>query len=801
MLRAGLAALAGHWRRHPVQLAMALTGLALATALWTGVQAINVEARTSYARAAGLLGQDRLERLVPLVGARLAQADFVALRRTGWLVAPVIEGELAAGGRRLGLVGIDPLTAPPGALAVPLDGGAGLAGFIAPPGRFFADAATAAEAAAHLPGPVAVAQGIPPGVVVGDVGIVQGLLDAPGQLSRLLLWPEQPAGLPAWETVAPRLRHETPAAASDLARLTDSFHLNLAAFGLLAFVVGLFIVHAAVGLAFEGRRATFRTLRALGMPVAALVALALAELVTLALIAGAAGVVLGYLVAGALLPDVAASLRGLYGARVDGAIAVRAEWWAAGLAMAVAGTLAASLSSLVRLARLPTLATARPAAWARAATRLAKGQAVAGAVLLAGGLAAAGLPGLPAAFAAVAGLLLGAALLLPGALAAALAALAPAVRGPVAGWFVADTRLGLPGLSLALMALLLALAANIGVGTMVASFRLTFTGWLDQRLAAELYVTARSEEEATAIRDWLAPRADAVLPIWHVEGLLAGAPGEIYGVADHATYRERWPMLAALADPWDRLAAGSALLVNEQLARRAGLAPGDRLALPGGAVLEVAGVYSDYGNPSPQVLVGVERLVALYPGVERRRWGVRLPPQAAAALAAGLAAEFGLPAGAVIDQASVKAMSLAVFERTFAVTAALNVLTLGVAGVALLASLVTLAGLRLPQLAPLWALGLTRAGLARLELARALMLSALVFALALPLGLALAWLLLARVNVAAFGWRLPMHLFPAEWGRLFLLALLAAGLAAAGPARRLARLRPAALLGVFANER
>ena len=40
------------------------------------------------------------------------------------------------------------------------------------------------------------------------------------------------------------------------------------------------------------------------------------------------------------------------------------------------------------------------------------------------------------------------------------------------------------------MALLLALAANIGVGTMVSSFRLTFTGWLDQRLASELYVTA-----------------------------------------------------------------------------------------------------------------------------------------------------------------------------------------------------------------------------------------------------------------------------------------------------------------------
>ncbi|CAH2408876.1 hypothetical protein MES5069_740029 [Mesorhizobium escarrei] len=58
-------------------------------------------------------------------------------------------------------------------------------------------------------------------------------------------------------------------------------------------------------------------------------------------------------------------------------------------------------------------------------------------------------------------------------------------RGPLAEWFWADTRQQLPGLSLALMALLLALAANVGVSTMVGSFRLTFSGWLDQRLASE----------------------------------------------------------------------------------------------------------------------------------------------------------------------------------------------------------------------------------------------------------------------------------------------------------------------------
>ena len=69
---------------------------------------------------------------------------------------------------------------------------------------------------------------------------------------------------------------------------------------------------------------------------------------------------------------------------------------------------------------------------------------------------------------------------------------------------------------------------------------------------------------------------------------------------------------------------------------------------------------------------------------------------------------FDLPANGVIDQASVKRFSLSVFERTFAITAALNVLTLSVAAFAMFASLTTLAAMRLPQLAPIWALGLTR---------------------------------------------------------------------------------------------
>jgi len=606
--------------------------------------------------------------------------------------------------------------------------------------------------------------------------------------------------------VVPGLVLQPPDGAGDLTRLTDSFHLNLTAFGLLAFLVGLFIVQSAIGLAFEQRRSVVRTLRALGMPLALVVALLLAELAVLALVAGMVGLVLGYGVAAALLPDVAATLSGLYGAEVAGVLHLRAVWWLQGIGIALAGTFAAAGLHLIHLMRMPLLAPAQPEAWARGARRLlwVQGGAAVGFWALALVLVATG-GGLVAGFGILAALVLGAASGLPVVLAALLALARLVARragaGPVAEWFWADARASLPGLSLALVALMLALATNLGVGTMVASFRATFTGWLDQRLASELYVTARTEAEAVALAAWITPRADAVLPIWHADATLMGAPAVIYGIVDHATYRLNWPMLQALPGVWDLVAAGDGVLVNEQMHYRQGLDLGDSLALPGGWRAPVAGIYSDYGNPQAQVIVGIDRLVAHFPAAERLRMGVRIAPDRVDGLAEGISAAFGLPRAAMVDQASVKAASLQVFERTFAVTAALNVLTLAVAGIAIFASLLTLAGMRVPQIAPLWALGLTRARLAWLDLARCLLLAALAMLAAAPVGLGLAWVLLAVVNVEAFGWRLPLRLFPLDWLRLGGLGLVAAAAAAAVPALRLARLSPAALLGVFANER
>ena len=84
-----LATLLSHWRRHPMQLATLLIGLVSATALWSGVQALNQQARNSYDRAAAMFGGTRTAMLAPNDGRALPQQLFVDLRRESdawWVV-------------------------------------------------------------------------------------------------------------------------------------------------------------------------------------------------------------------------------------------------------------------------------------------------------------------------------------------------------------------------------------------------------------------------------------------------------------------------------------------------------------------------------------------------------------------------------------------------------------------------------------------------------------------------------------------------------------------------------------------
>ena len=801
-----------------MQLATLLIGLISATALWSGVQALNQQARNSYDRAAAAFGGVRTATLVARNGATFPQQLFVDLRRAGWRVSPVLEGRIQIGGRAYRLLGIEPVTLPAEVGNAPAIGRAGLQSFVTPPGETHTAPETLSElglaegasplanTGVSLP-PLRIASQLAPGVVVVDIGIAQSLLKMPGQISRLLVGKARGPQTPLENVAGDKLRLIEADAETDLERLTDSFHLNLTAFGLLSFFVGLFIVNSAIGLAFEQRLPMLRTLRACGVSATTLNGALVFELISLALLAGLAGMVCGYLIAALLLPDVAASLRGLYGAQIPGQLSLKPQWWAAGLAISVVGALLAAAASMLKAIRLPVLVPAQPHAWHQAQRKWLLLQSTAAVIVFA---AAAGFiwfgDSLVAGFAVLALLLLGAALILPGMLELVLAQGQRRAREALAVWFWADSRQQLSGLSLALMALLLALSVNVGVGTMVETFSRTFIAWLDGRLAADLYINAADDAQASEIAAWLRDRPEvaAILPGGRADTQIGGAPVEILGLPDHATYRDHWPLLDSVANAWTRLRPGAAAFVSEQLARRMKLAIGDEVEVPApGGIwpLEVIGVYADYGNPKGQIAVNFAALTRHFPSIPLTRLGLRADPAAVPALMTALQDKFGLDGRSLVDQATLKAESTRIFNRTFAVTAALNAFTLGVAGIALLTSLLTLGNSRLPQLAPLWAIGITRSRLAAIELLKTMSLALITALLALPLGLSVAWCLIAVVNVKAFGWRLPFHVFPLQLLELLGVAMAASVVAAAIPVLKLTRIQPATLVKVFADER
>ncbi|EBA03848.1 hypothetical protein RB2150_05093 [Rhodobacterales bacterium HTCC2150] len=780
-----------HWRKQKTQFFGLFFGIALATGLWSGVQAINAEARASYANVTSTFAGQNLSYVTSTRD--MTTADYANLRRSGWRVTPIFNGKFTRQDKTYIIIGVDFLVTALNAADQPEMA-------VQNKPLIFAHPSTAASFKDQR-FDIRPRSNAQPGQLIMDISNVGMFIDPPLKFGRFIVLPNQPMSAKPLEDVDQDFSFNNPDTTNDISGLTDSFHLNLTAFGFLSFAVGLFIVQATIGLAFEQRRGTIRTLRAIGVDRKRLTFLMFAELGFFGIIAGCFGLILGYIIAAALLPGVAASLSGLYGVKVAGALQFRPIWALSGLGMTLFGILIAGGHTLWRMWHLPILRVANQRAWAMNARDDEKWRLIA--VIFLFVLAVSLLlstQGLFAGFVSLAAFMLGAALILPSILGVFLRLISSQTKPGIAAWFWADTRQQLPHLSLALMALLLALAANIGVNSMVSSFRITFTAWLDQRLAAELYVRVDNQSDQPRFASWIAPHVDAVLPLASVKTRFNAAPLEVNGIVNHATYRNNWTFIASTTDPWRQFANQKGVLINEQLALREKLTLGAGIKVSNEITLPVVGIYADYGNPLAQVTVSHSLVLANFAAADTTRYALRLDPNQVEELRQLIGKEFNLQPDAILNQVQIKKVAKDVFDQTFIVTNALNILTLMVAALAILINLATLAKLRLSQLAPVWAIGMARGDLALLELGRALALAVFTFIFALPLGIFLTWFLLSVINVAAFGWQLPLYYFPSSWGLLLLMTVLAAMLAAGAPAYQLWKRKPAEFLKVFASE-
>jgi len=653
-------------------------------------------------------------------------------------------------------------------------------------------------------------------VLVADISTAQELLGMVGRLTRIDLRLEGARGaaiLQRIEAVLPPGAQIVPAGARTAATLqmTLAFRTNLRAMSLLAMICGMFLIYNTMTFSVVQRRTLIGALRSLGVTRAEIFRLVIGE----ALVIGAVGTLLGLAAGiglGRLLVDlVTRTINDLYFTVAVRELTVSPVSVVVGAVMGLGATVAAALvpaREATRTAPRKALARSEIEIRTRALTPRLATMAVLLGVL---GAAAIAFPSgsLVPAFAGLFAVLLAAALLTPLAT-RALADLSHRLVfrrfGPVGRLSARGVAAGLSRTAVAVAALMIAVSVVIGVGVMVASFRLTLVRWLDYTLQADLYVSsvsarrpapdlvldesARATLEAHPAIATLGTIRMAPLPAGNSEIALVAIED---GVDDGSAYR----LKVGGSGAWQSFLEGD-VLVSEPYASRHSTKVGDDLELRtdrGEQAFRVAGIYYSYASDQGAVL--------MHRGTYDRWWldrgisGLSVTARPGAALdqlTEDVRNTFPRQHVAVVTNRLLRERALRVFDRTFLITSVLRTLVMLVAFIGMLSALMAIQLENTREYGVLRATGLTPGQLWAMVTSQTGLVGGIAGTLALPLGLGLAWVMIHVINKRSFGWTLQMHVPVEILLQAMALAIIAALLAGLYPAFRIARLPPVAAL-------
>ncbi len=793
-----------HWKRKPLQLFLMILGLTTATTLWNTVYLINNVAKTSYSNATTISKILSNNMILSRSGKFIDDSHFGQLRQDGWAVTPRVQGKLDNIDNVI-ILGVDIISSNQQKLSSLLPENLKIRQFIGRSKVILAAPETAKKLKNRLFFErIVESNNLPEGFVVTDISVAQQILNLPGKLTSLELTSETVKEIGSLKNMDLYLK--TSLSPNDIRNLTKSFHLNLTAFGFLSYIVGLFIVYSTINLAYEQRKGLLKNLRSIGISTRLISVLMLSEVVIFSLICGLLGFILSFFLASYLLPNVSLSIKDLFGSSISKTIPVSLKLLLISLGISILGGIFSSGSALLKILKLKPLDSAKSISWYERSQSTLKYQILASLFFLCviiilfkyGDT-------LLSSFILLGMVLLMATVTLPLFLWLAIELICKCnFKKPLVNWFFADSKQQISNLSISLMALLIALSVNIGVGGMVASFKKTFIGWLDQRLVSELYVISPNAQTSERIISQLSDKVDAILPIVKVSNKIDGHPVEIYGFKVHKTYTDFWPLIASKIRAWEQLENKNGLLINEQLSRRLQLNPNDSLTFSthyqGKQKIEIAGIYSDYGNPQGQIMMPLTIFEKYFPGIPQLRFAIRVDTKLIPEIKNELLGLLENEKSRITDQSQIKTLSARIFDKTFAITSALSILTLGIAGVALFTSISALSDNRKAQLAPIWSIGIQRNHLALLEALRALTLAILTFVFSVPIGLLVVFILTNYINVNAFDWKLPIFFFPEQWLKLFIITIIMTLLSVLLHSTKLARVSPSDLLRTSSYE-
>ncbi|MHB8667171.1 MAG: FtsX-like permease family protein [Burkholderiales bacterium] len=806
--------------QHKGRLAVSVLAIALGVALGYAVQLINAVALNEFSQAVrALAGEADLEIRGPRSGfdemlyARIAHLAQVAV------ASPVLEAEAKLPGRSepLRLLGVDAFRAAQVQPRLIANASAATLDLLRPDALFLSPAA-----ADHLGLKVGDTLALQVGLAqvslriagllraggherlgVMDIAGAQLALNRIGRISRIdiRLRPGADGGAVQAQLQAllpPGLIVER--AQSDLQRnasMSRAYRVNLNVLALVALFTGGFLVFSAQALSVVRRRAQLALMRVLGVTRGGLVRMLLAEGAVIGAAGAALGLAAGYLVAAAVLRRFGADLgagefRGLH-PDLHADPWASALFFALGVMVAVAGTLVAALEAARAAPAQALKAGDEQSAFARLRP------AWPGIALLAlGALCTAAPPvgGIPLfGYLAIALLLVGTLALMP-RLATTVFGRMP--RPPGAGARLALAQLqGAPGqAAVSLAAIVASFSLMVAMAIMVASFRVSLDVWLDRVLPADLYLRTGIGGDTA----YLSPQDEARI------AALPGVRRAEFLRIEQLLLDPGKPRVALLARSLPRDDPGGRLpLVGEERLPRADQPPPlwaseamvDLYGYRVGAVVQlplagklrrftVAGIWRDYARQQGAVIIQRERYIADSGDRNSTDAALYLAPGASPAailqeIRARIPGAVNLESG---TPGEIRARSLHVFDRTFAVTYALEAVAVLIGLFGLSSSFGALVLARSREFGMLRHIGMTRRQIGAMLATEGALVSALGLALGLARGWVIGLVLIRVVNRQSFHWSMELH---PPWGPLALLAaalLVLATLTALASGRR-----------------
>ncbi len=651
-------------------------------------------------------------------------------------------------------------------------------------------------------------------LIISDIATAQELIGMSGRVSRidLIIDAEQVAELRAALPAGIRLvdvRKE-----NSLDQMIAAFELNLQAMSLLALVVGLFLIYNTVTFNVAQRRGTLGIMRSLGTTRGQIFRFILLEALILGLVGAALGLALGIILGRGAVALVSQTISDLYfSVNVQG-ISVMPGTLAKGAVVGVAASLLAAALPSWDATRTPPAGIMKRSQQEETARRLLPAMTAGAIALNLLGVALLGAEdNLTLGFAALLCILVGGALFTPAVMIVAMRLL----QQPAAMLFGVVGRLAaravirsLSRTAVAVAALTVAVSVIVGVSAMIGSFRLTVADWLESSLGAQVYVspplfasnipTADVDRGVKAIAQTVTG-VKAVSSARHVSVSAPDYPdlppvNLLASDFDIAGDQRQFKWSAVAAGAHQAALAAGGVMVSESFASRRGIdQERDSIRLDtetGPRAFEVFGVYYDYSTDQGAVYIARSVYDQYFDDSFISSLGVFIEQGAdAAAVIAELRARLADYDLRVQDNASLRGGALEVFDRTFAITIALRLLTTLVAFIGILSALMALQLEHAREYGVMRATGMTARQLAQFAVIQTGLMGLVAGVLALPIGLLLSLVLTHVINLRSFGWSMQFAPQPGQFVEALLVALVAALLAGLYPALLLGRLKPA----------